>query len=295
MSGGQDEASEKIDSSGGKLPIGLREIEMTEAATKQIEDMLAAEPTQPIVEPRDMRELHSVEWAKEVFELQRLLKVCDGNPVLALQLKSRLEELNPYPTWGQENDVRGVSNFQAEIERELCEGMDELVDTLKKENDATKQIEMLDPAWGKIRTNWPSKTENDVMERDTRGPAIVSVGSVNTGLKFYGPFVSIEDAVAWLHDCNLTGATTVSLLETPPKANIRSPKYEPHTMESLLPLAGEWVHYRDDASQVIQFSKITLYDGVVLGGICRSYKRLADDWIWATGPHKGKPVAREVG
>ena len=171
--------------------------------------------------------------------------------------------------WSSKLWSHRMSHRQAEIEREMCEGIDELVDEMKKENDA--------------------------MERDTRGPAIVSVGSVNTGLKFYGPFVSIEDAVAWLHDCNLTGATTVSLLETPPKANIRSPKYEPHTMESLLPLAGEWVHSRDDASQVIQFSKITLYDGVVLGGICRSYKRLADDWIWATGPHKGKPIAKEVG
>lgn len=31
MSGGQDEASDDIESSGGKLPVGLREIDMTEA------------------------------------------------------------------------------------------------------------------------------------------------------------------------------------------------------------------------------------------------------------------------
>ncbi len=160
-----------------------------------------------------------------------------------------------------------MSQRKAEIERELCEGIDELVDELKK--------------------------ENDVMESDTRGPAIVSVGSVNTGLKFFGPFVSIEDAVAWLHDCNLTGATTVSLLESPRKANTTTPQYEPHAMESLLPLAGEWVHlkHNTDAWPLTHIGRSTVAVGYFL---TLTYNSLME-CTWATGPHAGKPVAREVG
>ena len=167
--------------------------------------------------------------------------------------------------WSSKLWSHRMSQRKAEIEREMCEGIGELVDTLKEENDA--------------------------MERDTRGPAIVSVGSVNTGLKFYGPFVSIEDAVAWMHDCNLTGATTVSFLESPPKANISSPRYEPHTMESLLRLAGEWVHVKGSVSAwPLSFIGIGY---VTIASETFTYQELMACG-WATGPHAGKPVAREV-
>jgi ribosomal protein L37AE/L43A len=304
MSGGQDDASNDIESSSGntikcphcsetldydergrnwlcercgilwsttkrcKLPVGLREIEMTEAATKQIEDMLAAEPTQPIVEPRDMHELHSVEWAKEVFELQRLLKACDGNPVLALQLKSRLEELNPYPTWGQENDVLGVSNFQAEIERELCEGIGELVDEMKNENDVEEELDLSKPCEVRISKQW------------------ITI----IGIPFY-------DQISQRYGCYYRDAMYSAFIHTWANhdgiRNSRSPQYEQHTMQSLLPLANEWVHHIDD-SNCFPFNRIA-DDEVEVDRMVLPYKRLADKYVWATGPDKGKPVAREVG
>lgn len=65
MSGGQDDAAGQIESSGGKLPVGLREIEMTKESTKQVENMI---------------------------KLRRLLEACSGDPVLESQLKERIED-----------------------------------------------------------------------------------------------------------------------------------------------------------------------------------------------------------
>lgn len=73
--------------------------------------------------------------------------------------------------------------------------------------------------------------------------------------------------------------------------NIRSPQYETHTMESLLPLAGEWVCKRSEEATVFPFEKIT-WDDVTIDGVTRTYRSLATNWLWATGPDKGKPVAK---
>ena len=243
MSGGQDEASDDIESSGGEAIACPRCSETLDYSER------------------------GREWAKEVFELQRLLKACDGNPVLALQLKSRLEELNPYPTWGQENDVRGVSNFQAEIERELCEGFDELVDTLKEENDVEEELDLSKPCVVRIVKQWI--------------PII--------GIPFY-------DQISQRYGCYYRDAMYSAFIHTWANRdgirNIRTPQYEPHTLQSLLPLAGEWVHLKDDT------------DAWPLTHIGRSIVRVGDsltltynslmECTWATGPHAGKPVAREV-
>ena len=244
MSGGQDEASDDIESSGGEAIACPRCSETLDYSER------------------------GREWAKEVFELQRLLKVCDGNPVLALQLKSRLEELNPYPTWGQENDVRGVSNFQAEIERELCEGFDELVDELKKENDVMDdELDLSKPCVVRIVKQWI--------------PII--------GIPFY-------DQISQRYGCYYRDAMYSAFIHTWANRdgirNISSPKYEPHNMESLLPLAGEWVHAYSNCN-AIPFTHICV-DSVKIGTDMKfTYIELMA-CEWATGPHAGKPVAREV-
>lgn len=53
---------------------------------------------------------------------------------------------------------------------------------------------------------------------DIRGPAIVVTGSVISGLKFYGPFETIDDAVKWYGDSllgKLKANVTIALLESP--------------------------------------------------------------------------------
>ncbi len=73
--------------------------------------------------------------------------------------------------------------------------------------------------------------------------------------------------------------------------NIRSLQYEPHTRESLLPFAGEWVHHIDDSNNCFPFNRIA-NDEVEVDRMVLPYKRLADKYVWATGPDKGKPVAK---
>ena len=73
--------------------------------------------------------------------------------------------------------------------------------------------------------------------------------------------------------------------------NIRQPQYEPHTMQSLLPLANEWVHYCDDKDTVVRIDKLTQNE-VTIEGNSWQYRTIAAKWLWATGPDKGKPVAK---
>ena len=73
--------------------------------------------------------------------------------------------------------------------------------------------------------------------------------------------------------------------------NIRQTRHEPHTRESLLPFAGEWVHHIDDSNNCFPFNRIA-NDEVEVDRMVLPYKRLADKYVWATGPDKGKPVAK---
>ena len=74
--------------------------------------------------------------------------------------------------------------------------------------------------------------------------------------------------------------------------SICEPKYEPHTMETLLPLAKEFVYFNQDESPVWIISEIGTL-GVMIDGAVAPYPLLMN-YRWATGPNKGKPVAREV-
>lgn len=74
--------------------------------------------------------------------------------------------------------------------------------------------------------------------------------------------------------------------------NVRELRYETHTMETLLPLANEWIvntvtgrHYR--------INGISRSD-VLIGNDWISFLGLLKDLTWATGPHAGQPVARVV-
>lgn len=170
--------------------------------------------------------------------------------------------------WSSKLWSHRMSQRKAEIEREMCEGMDELVDTLKEENDAMEdELDLSKPC---------EATHDGGKWFPTVGPPVFDRS------EHYGCFR--EDIGGVLSFCWYPRARI---------RNIRSPQYDPHTMETLLPLAGEWVHLRGNSLSVIPFSKITHGD-VILDGMSRSYQRLADDWLWATGPHAGKPVAREV-
>lgn len=50
---------------------------------------------------------------------------------------------------------------------------------------------------------------------DNRGPAIVITGSLVVGLKFYGPFATIDAAVAWCEKTLLWERGTIALLDGP--------------------------------------------------------------------------------
>ena len=67
-------------------------------------------------------------------------------------------------------------------------------------------------------------------------------------------------------------------------------------MESLLPLAGEWVR-ANESDVVVRIGSMTPKSVWMMG--CRpsewTYDELKTVFTWATGPYNGKPVAREVG
>lgn len=197
----------------------------------------------------------SVSWSRDSeAELRRLLEACRGNPVLESQLKERIE------------DAEDARDARAAIEEGVYVPYDEFREQLEKENDMD-DLDLSKPC---------EATHDGGKWFPTVGPPVWDRS------EHYGCFR--EDIGGVLSFCWYPRARI---------RNIRSPQYEPHNMESLLPLAGEWVHLRGNSLSVIPFSKITHGD-VILDGMSRSYQRLADDWLWATGPHAGKPVAREV-
>ena len=129
-------------------------------------------------------------------------------------------------------------------------------------DEVLEQIEMLDPTWGKMRPNWPNEKENDVEEElDLSKPCEVRTDD--------------------------TGGEWTPTLREP-----FFPKYEPHTMESLLPLVKEWVHHKHDDKTIQPILGISPR-AVLIGRSIVDYKTL-ESFVWATGPHAGKPVAREV-
>ena len=173
--------------------------------------------------------------------------------------------------WSSKLWSHRMSHRQAEIEREMCEGTDELVDTLKEENDAMDdELDLSKPCEIEFtESNWVSTvgqiTVDEVGDRVFYG-CYVRMNGNNNELQHY-----------WR--------------EKPRIRNISSPKYEPHTMESLLPLAGEWVHVKGSVSAwPLSFIGIGY---VTIASETLTYQELMACG-WATGPHAGKPVAREV-
>ncbi len=214
MSGGQDDASNDIESSG-------------------------------IVDKH-----RGVSWSRDSeAELRRLLEACRGNSVLESQLKERIE------------DAEDARDAKAAIEEGGYVPYDEFRKTLKKENDV-EELDLNKPCEALVGNKWVPCLH----------PPFHDAGS---GL--YGTYVHANNHV-WLSRAEIR--------------NIRMTDYKPHDMESLLPLAGDMIH----VLSVNHVCAITCLfkTGVNIGtGAQVTYEWLKDQ-LWATGPNKGKPVAREV-
>ena len=221
MSGGQDDASNDIESSG-------------------------------IVDKH-----RGVSWSRDSeAELRRLLEACRGNSVLESQLKERIE------------DAEDARDAKAAIEEGGYVPYEEFRKTLKKENDV-EELDLSKPCEVRIDGEWKPVISGPVYDRSKHKPmyGCYFIGSDGQSLSHW-----------WVHGKDVR--------------NIRSPQYEPHTMETLLPLAGDMIH----VLSVNHVCAITCLfkTGVNIGtGTQVTYEWLKDQ-LWATGPNKGKPVARKV-
>lgn len=245
---------------------------------------------------------NAIDSSSGSVELRRLLKECEGNEVLASQLRQRIEDAEDV----MEPDLPSFNEL-LNMPSEPCPWFEE------KENDVSNTIwcphclETLDSTEG---DNWccercgmilsdrcEPKKENDMNEElDLSKPCEarpsgsdkwecvigVPVFAGKTKEPRYGCYLKYDEESlvhVWLTRAQIR--------------NVREPAYEPHTQETLLPLANEWVHYCDDKNTVVRIEKLTTDEVSIEGNMWR-YETIAVRWYWATGPHKGKPVAREV-
>lgn len=272
MSGGQDDASNSIDSSG---PFR-----------------------------------HGIRWARDYeYELRRLLEACRGNPVLESQLRQRIEDAE---------DVRDVKAAIAEGGKIPSEQIDSsggntiqcphCMETLEYSPDGDNWCcERCGILWSRERryktkgcrlpdvdTQHQQAEENDVEELDLSKPCEVRIGKCTWCPVIGTPmFNESSDCYGCYRKTAFLGNAIQHIwVERDRIRNVRSPQYEPHTMETLLPLANEWVRMK--SGSIHSINVITI-DGVWIGNSTAgwSYEEL-EECTWATGPNAGKPVAREV-
>jgi hypothetical protein len=192
-------------------------------------------------------------WTPEACELRRLLEACKGNSVLESQLKERIE------------DAEDARDAKAAIEEGGYVPYDEFRKQYAKENDVEEELDLSKPCEVLVDNEWVPCLH----------PPFHDVSTL------YGTYVPVPNGVEAKH-------VWLSCAEI---RNIRQPRYEPHTMESLLPLAGEWVHVKGSVSAwPLSFIGIGY---VTIASETLTYQELMACG-WATGPHAGKPVAREV-
>ena len=204
----------------------------------------------------------------------------------------------PCPWFQEDEDAEDARDAKAAIDEGGYVPYDEFREHLKKEND----MDELDL--------------NDVDITNTRRTLTMPVGSrkmlamesdMDDELDLSKPCEATFNGVKWFptvgppvwdrsehYGCFREDIGGVLSFCWYPRARIRNihpPQYEPHTRESLLPFAGEWVHHIDDSNNCFPFNRIA-NDEVEVDRMVLPYKRLADKYVWATGPDKGKPVAK---